>query len=302
MGKLLSFMRRDIKRDYDFERLASILVRKKVEHRSDLKMLRNLIRDLSRLETNPELVKQIWEGVGYRYVKRGKVFAYSERALEDNEKVEEVLIGTTSLGVVPGYEFDKSKYLFRAEAEYMEIKRLVSDICSIEPNLLTEGLNLNFSSTVIAGYFKMEDAMLMDLEVMQQGSYKLVEDFLRNKYRQDKVKQNSVYYEIARCLHGLHTGVILGNQDVYSSILVNLSDYFREWRYVDSNVKAKPFGNVGYMKSDKGEELPKAINTTLLLHDLLLTLDMKELAKAYEVQRPVYLCCYGNHELEEEEA
>ena len=305
MGTLLRFVKRNTKLDYDFDRIADILVRKKVEHRSDLKMLRNLIRDLSRLETNPELAKQIWEGIGYQYIKRGKVFAYSERDLEDNEKVEEVLIGTTSLGVVPGYKFNKSKYLFRAEAEYMEIKRLASDICSIEPNLLTEGLNLNFSSTVIAGYFKMEDAMLMDLELMNKPYHELVEDFVGNKYRQDKVKQNSVYYMVARCLIALHTDIKPFDLGDYVDLLIGLQKNFRVYRYIEKSVKAKYIVqqncNVGYIKSEKGSVLDRALNTTLLLHDLLLTLDFKELAKAYELQRPIYLCCFGNYEFEEEQ-
>lgn len=306
MGKLLRFMKRDNKREYDFERLAMILVRKKIEHRSDLKMLRNLIRDLQLLTYKPELVKAIWEGIGYRYVKRGKVFAYSERALENNEEVEEILLGGIKFGKVPKYYQSEPKYMVRAEAEYMEIKRLASDLFSIAPDLLKEGLSLNFSDMVIAGYFKIEDALLMDLAISNLHPYTLVEEFISNKYREDKPKQNRIYYIIARSLFGLHVGFRPNDIYDYGEILVNLRENFRVARYIENNIKTKYFVQseciFGHVKSDDGEVMHKALNTTLLLHDLLLTLDMKELAKSFETQRPVYLCCFGNPELKEEEA
>lgn len=303
MGKLLSFVKRNNSREYDFDKIATILTRKKIEHRSDVRMLRDLTRDLRNIHHRPELVKQIWEGIGYRYVKRGKVFAYSERDLENNQQVEEVLVGSLKPNPAREVLYHKAKYLFRAEAEYMEIRKLVSDLCSIEPDLLTDCLTLNFSNEVIAGYFNMESALLIDLEVTKTDRYTLVTDFVNNKYRLDKPKEKGIYYVIATCLEYLHTGENNPALVDYSVIVKNLQDYFRVCRYIDENVKEKyliqPNQLIGHIASDKGEVLPKAINATLLLHDLYLALDMEDYAKAYEIQRPVYLCCFGNHEIEE---
>ncbi|GAA0101436.1 hypothetical protein UT300012_21510 [Paraclostridium bifermentans] len=298
MGKVLNFMRLRNKRDYDFERIADILCRKKLESKKDKDMLKLFLKDITNLEGNPKLMEDVWNGLAYRYVKRGKVFVNSERELEKGETIEDLLLGSF-VSRTDYMSSSKYKYLVRVEAEYMEISKLIYDIGSLDPELFSYA-NCGSEFALIAGYFRMETAKLMDIKSALIDPYSLVIKFVNNVYREDKAKENMVYYIIANSLYYLHSLREPADISYHRSILKNLRDYFRLPRYIDNDVKgSESHCNISgcyYIKSEGHNEceiLHEVINTTLLLHDLLLALDMIEVAKVYDNQRPIYMMCEG---------